>query len=68
MGKRTRVTLRARDNRSGVTRLQVTRDRRKPGKARRFTTTVYVKAAPRVLYLRVRDGAGNLSAWRRAKR
>jgi DNA-binding beta-propeller fold protein YncE len=68
VGKRTRVTVRARDNRSGVKRLQVTRDRSKPGPARAFATSVFVKGAPRVLFLRVRDGAGNFSSWRRARR
>jgi hypothetical protein len=67
-GKRSRITLRAKDNRSGVRRLQVTKDRRKPGKARKFAASVVVAGAPRVLYLRVGDGAGNLSRWRTVRR
>jgi DNA-binding beta-propeller fold protein YncE len=67
-GKRSKVTLRAKDNRSGVRQVQVTRDRRNPGKARRFAKQVLVPGAPRVVYVRVADGAGNESRWRRVKR
>jgi DNA-binding beta-propeller fold protein YncE len=67
-GKRSKVTLRARDNRSGVRQVQVTKDRRKPGRPRRYAKQVLVAGAPRVLYVRVADGAGNKSRWRRVKR
>jgi DNA-binding beta-propeller fold protein YncE len=68
VGSRTRVTLKARDNRSGVRVVQVTRERSKPGRARKFAPHLLVPGAPRKLYVRVRDGAGNYSAWRGAKR
>ncbi|MEA2411759.1 MAG: hypothetical protein QOC77_2320 [Thermoleophilaceae bacterium] len=68
VGKRTRVTVLARDNRSGVRRLQVTSSKRKPGALRKFSRRVFVTGAPRVVWVRVRDGAGNYSAWRRAAR
>jgi hypothetical protein len=48
--------------------MQVTKDRRKPGKARRFATHVLVAGAPRTVYVRVADGAGNESGWRRVRR
>jgi DNA-binding beta-propeller fold protein YncE len=67
-GGRSRVTLRARDNRSGVRQVQVTRDRRRPGKPRPFAKQVLVSGAPRVVYVRVADGAGNESRWRRVRR
>src|SRR4051812_3202370 len=68
VGSRSKITLRARDNRSGVRRMQETKDRRKPGKARKFATHVVVAGAPRAVYLRVADGAGNESRWRRVRR
>jgi len=57
------VRLRARDERSGLSGLWVTRDRRRPGKLRRYRSRVHV-ATRRGLYVRVRDGAGNPSRWR----
>jgi DNA-binding beta-propeller fold protein YncE len=68
LGSRTLVTIKARDNRSGVQRLQLTRDRRKPGPVRKFASHLLVPGAPRKLYVRVRDGAGNYSPWRRTRR
>jgi hypothetical protein len=68
VGTRTLVTLKARDDRSGVRRVQVTRNRRKPGRALAFARVLRVPGAPRKLYVRVRDGAGNYSAWRSARR
>jgi DNA-binding beta-propeller fold protein YncE len=65
-GKRSRLTVQARDNRSGVRWLQITRDRRKPGKARKFSSRTAVSGSRRALFLRVVDGAGNYSAWKRA--
>jgi DNA-binding beta-propeller fold protein YncE len=67
-GTRTLVTLKARDDRSGVQRVQVTRNRREPGRTRKFARVLLVPGAPRKLYVRVRDGAGNYSAWRSARR
>ncbi|MDQ3742173.1 MAG: Ig-like domain-containing protein, partial [Actinomycetota bacterium] len=64
---RASVRLRARDNVSGVARMQLTTNRRRPGRERRFRARTTF--APRVgapVFVRVRDGAGNWSGWRRA--
>ena len=63
------VTLRvkAKDNVSGVGRMQVTTNKKKPGKLLKYKKTLKVKPAPQ-LYVRVRDKAGNYSTWRAAKR
>ncbi len=61
---RGRLLLRARDNRSGVRRVQVTGNRRKPGRARRFARKVKVSGSARKLHVRVIDGAGNASKWK----
>jgi hypothetical protein len=63
------VTLKiaAKDNVSGVGRMQVTTSKRKPGKLRAFKRAIKVKPA-KAYYVRVRDRAGNLSRWRAARR
>jgi 6-phosphogluconolactonase (cycloisomerase 2 family) len=63
-----RLRLKARDNRSGVKRLQVTTSKSRPGKARSYTSTPKVKGNPRKLFVRVFDGAGNPSKWKVARR
>jgi hypothetical protein len=65
--KRVKLKLRATDNVSGVSRVQVTANRRKPGRFLRYRRTLKVKSA-RKLFVRARDRAGNLSRWRTAKR
>ena len=66
--KGSRLLLKARDNRSGVRRVQVAASRRKPGKARRFRSSLPVARGARALHVRVFDGAGNGSSWRIARR
>jgi hypothetical protein len=61
------LRLRARDNRSGVRRMQVTRDRSKPGPRRPFAKKLPVARYGRV-WVRVFDGAKNRSHWRAAER
>jgi hypothetical protein len=63
-----RLKLKARDNRSGVKRVQVTTNRKKPGKARGFSSRVKLSGRPRSVHVRVLDGAGNRSKWRVARR
>jgi 6-phosphogluconolactonase (cycloisomerase 2 family) len=67
-GSRSRLLLRAKDNRSGVKKLQVTTRKSRPGKRKRFTRKLGLKGNPRRLYVRVFDGAGNRSRWRVARR
>ena len=61
------LKVKAKDNLSGVGRIQVTSNKRKPGKLLKFKRTLKVKPA-KVIYVRVRDRAGNLSRWRTATR
>jgi hypothetical protein len=57
----------ASDNRSGVRRLQFNKVRSTVGaRTVRFRRSVTIRSG-RVVYLRVRDGAGNWSVWRRAR-
>jgi 6-phosphogluconolactonase (cycloisomerase 2 family) len=63
-----RLRLKARDNRSGVKRLQVTTSKSKPGKARGYTSKPKLKGSPRRVFVRVFDGAGNPSKWKVARR
>jgi hypothetical protein len=58
------LTIRARDKTSGVMGMQVTGDRRKPGKLRRFRASSTVARGGGKLFVRVRDRAGNFSSWR----
>jgi hypothetical protein len=61
------LKLRAKDNVSGVGGVQVTRNKRKPGRVLRYKPKLEVASAP-TLFVRVRDRAGNFSGWRKAKR
>jgi 6-phosphogluconolactonase (cycloisomerase 2 family) len=62
------LRLRARDNRSGVRRLQATSSKANPGKKLPFTRQLRLKGKPRKVFVRVLDGAGNWSLWRAARR
>jgi hypothetical protein len=50
-----------------VSGVQVTASKRKPGKVLRYKKSLKVKPAKK-LYVRVRDKAGNFSAWRTVKK
>jgi hypothetical protein len=58
-----RVRVRARDNATGIARMQFARNRGRPAAARAFASlvTLPLRALPR--WVRVRDGAGNSSRW-----
>jgi hypothetical protein len=60
-----KLAVRAHDNLSGVARMQVTHNRRKPGAWRAYKRTVSLPTGG-ATYVRVRDRAHNSSRWRRA--
>ncbi|HKP89108.1 MAG TPA: Ig-like domain-containing protein [Thermoleophilaceae bacterium] len=65
-GKRTyHLRVRARDNVSGVSKMQITTNRSKPGEVRAFQREVDFRAATARIFVRVRDRAGNFSGWKR---
>jgi DNA-binding beta-propeller fold protein YncE len=60
-----KLTIKAHDNLSGIARMQITRNRRRPGGWRVYKRTVALPH-PAGTYVRVRDRAHNNSRWRRA--
>lgn len=67
--KRTyRLRIRGRDAVSGVKRMQIAANGRKPGPILRYRNSATFTAASSKVLVRVRDGAGNWSRWRRAGR
>jgi hypothetical protein len=67
---RTRLQIRATDPRpaTGVALMQVTTNKRRPGKFVKFTRSRKIKRGSKRLFVRVRDKAGNVSAWRPERR
>lgn len=63
-----RLRIRARDRTSGVKQMQITNSKRKPGKLRKFKRSTNYKTGGGSIFVRVRDGAGNFSKWRKAGR
>ena len=61
---RKRLDLKARDNLSGVSHVQATRNPKRPGKWRRFTKSVSLPGGSGRIHVRVRDRADNRSKWR----
>jgi 6-phosphogluconolactonase (cycloisomerase 2 family) len=59
-----KLSLRARDNLSGVAHVQVTRNRRRAGRWLKFATSVAIPSGRGSLWVRVRDRAGNPSRWK----
>ncbi len=67
-GKRTyRLRVRADDDVSGVSEIQVTSFKRHPGDWRSFDSTPKFRSNGHKVFVRVRDRAGNESDWRRAR-
>jgi sugar lactone lactonase YvrE len=62
-----RVKTRAKDNLSGVARIQITRNKRKPGPALSYKSKRLFKTSASTIFVRVRDRAGNWSRWRTVK-
>jgi DNA-binding beta-propeller fold protein YncE len=65
--KRGKLSVRAQDNRSGIRRIQVTRDRSKPGDRLAFAKHIVAPPGTGKVWVRVFDGAHNRSHWRRAR-
>jgi hypothetical protein len=57
--------VKARDRTAGVSRMQITTNRTRPGKRRRYHSRVNFRAASAKIFVRVRDRAGNWSRWKR---
>lgn len=60
------LTVTAADRISGVRKMQVAHDRRHPRPWERFQHRKLLRNSSAPLWVRVRDGAGNRSGWRRA--
>jgi hypothetical protein len=61
------LRVRARDNASGVGKMQLAVKKRKPGRLIRYRRKLALRAARPPRFVRVRDRAGNFSKWRRIK-
>jgi hypothetical protein len=59
--------LRARDRTAGVSRMQITTNRARPGKGHRYRSHVKFRARSSQIFVRVRDRAGNWSRWKQCK-
>jgi DNA-binding beta-propeller fold protein YncE len=62
------LRVRASDNASGVKELQLAANKRRAARPRKFASRLTFRAATPPKFVRVRDGAGNFSKWRRVKR
>jgi hypothetical protein len=65
--KKYTVKLKATDTNSGVDAVQITANKKKPGKFLAYKTKIKVKAKSKKLFVRARDRAGNLSPWKKTK-
>ena len=65
--RRYHLHVKARDRNAGVSRMQITTNRRHPGKKRRFRNRPTFVASTSKIYVRVRDRAGNWSRWKRCE-
>jgi hypothetical protein len=65
--KKWKLKVKATDSNSGVDKVQVTANKRKPGKLLKYRKKLTVKSAKRPKFVRARDRAGNYSKWRRLK-
>jgi hypothetical protein len=63
---RVRIKTRAKDPVSGVKKIQITSNRNKRGATLNYSTTISAKMVSTRVWVRVADGAGNWSAWRKA--
>ena len=63
--KRYTVKVKATDSNSGVGKVQVTANKRKPGKLLAYRTKLKLKAKPK--FIRAQDRAGNFSGWKKLR-
>src|SRR6185312_7296172 len=61
------VKVKATDKTSGVASVQVTANKRKPGKLLKYKKKLTVKSATRPRFIRARDRAKNYSRWRKLR-
>jgi hypothetical protein len=61
------VKVKAKDSNSGVSKVQVTASRKKPGKLLAYKTTVKVKSGSKPKFVRAQDRAGNFSGWKKLR-
>lgn len=62
-----RLRLRATDSNSGVSKVQVTAVKRRPGRLIKYKRKLSVRAGARPRFVRARDRAGNFSKWRKLR-
>src|SRR5205085_476737 len=62
-----KLRVKATDSNSGVSSLQVTANKRKPGKLLAYKKSLKLKAAAKPKFIRARDRAGNFSAWKKLR-
>ena len=62
-----KVKCKASDTNSGVGFVQVTANKKKPGKLLKYKRKLTVKSAKRPKFLRARDKAGNFSRWKKLR-
>jgi hypothetical protein len=65
--KRWTLKLKASDSNSGVAGVQITANKKKPGKVLKYKRRVTIKTVGSKLWVRAVDRAGNISPWRAAK-
>ena len=61
------VKVRAKDSNSGVAKVQVTANKKKPGKLLAYKSKIAVKSPKRPKYVRAQDRAGNFSGWKKLR-
>jgi hypothetical protein len=63
-GRSVTISTKARDKTSGVSSIQVTVNRKRPGALMKYAAKVHVRTSAAKLWVRVCDGAGNYSGWK----
>ncbi len=66
-GNRVTIETAVSDTISGVIGIQITSDRSKPGKVKKYRSRVRAVITKRVAWVRVQDRAGNFSIWKKAR-